>query len=241
VDEVVAAGHTAHAISHISELESLLKRIMLPAAIFAANDEYSTRVLAVSERLGLRVPEQIAIVGVDNDDLLVESGSVSLSSIELPTFKVGFEAAAMLHQILRGEALARTLIMLPPVGVVTRKSSDITAIADPDLTAALAFIRQHVAEPIGVPDVVAAVPLSRRVLERRFQKYLQRSALEEIQRVRLERARSLLIDTELSIEDVASASGFSGRSRFHATFANVTGHTPREFRRIYKRGMQSDT
>lgn len=232
VDEIRAAGFEVQAISHVRELENLLKTIMLPAAIFAANDEFGIRAISLAEHLGLRVPEQLAVLGVDNDDLLVESGSVPLSSIDLPTFKVGFEAAALLDQLLRGATPASTLIKLPPTGVITRKSTDITAIADPDLTAALAFIRQNVAKPISVSDVVTAVPLSRRVLERRFQKQLQRSIFEEIQRVHIERACSLLVDTELSVADVAQASGFSCRSRFHAAFARATGHTPKDYRLI---------
>lgn len=233
VDEVQAAGFSVQAILRIDELENLLSSIMLPAAIFAANDEYGIRTITLAERLGLRVPEQLAVLGVDNDDLLVDSGSIPLSSIELPTFKIGFEAAAMLDQLMQGEKPQETNIKLPPVGVVTRKSSDITAIADPDLTAALAFIRRNVANSISVLDVVAAVPVSRRVLERRFQKYLQRSVLEEIQRVHLERARSLLVDTELSVAEVARASGFSCRSRFHASFARAVGYTPKDYRKLY--------
>ncbi len=239
VHEIEQAGFTVQSIAKVDDLEHLLKNIMLPAAIFASNDELGIRVISMAERLGLRVPEQIAVLGVDNDDLLVESGSISLSSIQLPTFKIGFEAASLLDQIIRGIAPAQTLLKMPPVEVVTRKSTDITAIADPDLTAALAFIRQHVAEPIGVPDVVSAVPVSRRVLERRFQKHLQRSLFEEIQRVHIERACSLLIDTELSIADVAQASGFSCRSRFHAAFARATGRTPKDYRMQYHNSIST--
>ncbi len=232
-DTIEAAGFTVQSALHMDGLTDLLRSLPLPAAVFTANDELGIRAIARAERIGLRVPEQIAILGVDNDDLLVESGSVSLSSVSLPNFKIGFEAASLLDQIMRGETPDKTLIQLPPVEVVTRKSSDITAIADPDLTAALAFIRQHAAEPIDVPAVVAAVPVSRRVLERRFQKYLQRSTLEEIQRVRIERACTLLIDTELSVSEVGTASGFSCRSRFHAAFVRTTGQTPKTFRELH--------
>ncbi len=236
VQEIEAAGFTVQSITHINDLEDLLRSLTLPAAVFAANDEYGTRTITAAERLGLRVPEQLAVLGVDNDDLLVESTTVALSSIELPTYKIGFEAAALLDELMRGNTPPRTEILLPPVGVVTRKSTDITAIPDHDLSSALAFIREHIAEPIGVEDVVAAVPLSRRVLERRFRKYLGRSALEEIHRARIERARTLLITTDLSIEEVARACGFTGRSRFHATFTAMTGKTPTDFRRIYQNG-----
>lgn len=210
-----------------------LKSVILPAAIFATNDEFGVKAIRLAERAGLRVPEQIAVLGVDNDDLLVDLGDVPLSSIELPTFKIGFEAAALLDRMISGEVPDQPLIKVPPVEVVTRQSTNITALSDPDLVAALAFIRQHAADPISVSDVVAAVPVSRRVLERRFQTALQRTLYDEIQRVHIERACSLLISTDLSIAEVARACGFMSRSRFHATFAGIMGHTPKEHRQTY--------
>lgn len=234
VRELASEGIAPLATLNAADLPRLLSQTPLPAAVFATNDELGLRVIAVAEKLGLRVPEQVAVLGVDDDDLLVESGNVSLSSVALPTTKIGFEAAAMLDRAIRGELPEGETLQLPPLGVVARKSSDITAIEDPDLMAALAFIRQHAAEPIDVSAVVEAVPLSRRVLERRFQKHLKRSALEEIQRVRVERACKLLIDTDLSIAEVARASGFLGRSRFHAVFARAKGHTPKAFREVHQ-------
>lgn len=232
--EIAAAGFSVRWIDRPERVAPVLADAELPLALFAANDEIGIQALMIAEQQGLRVPEQVAILGVDNDDLLVESRRVSLSSIQLPTFRIGFQAAALLDQLLKGLVPERPLRQLPPVGVVTRKSTDITAIEDPEVMAALAFIRQHVAEPIDVSDVVAAVPVSRRVLERRFQKHLQRSLLEEIQRVRIDRAGSLLIETELSVMEVARASGFSSRSRFHTTFALARGHTPATFRRLFR-------
>lgn len=231
---VAAAGFTVHRSIQDADLAAVLQTVPLPAAVFAANDELGLRAISIADQLGLRVPEQIAVLGVDDDDLLVESGSVSLSSIALPTTKIGFEAAAMLDAELNGTFTGSSRLALPPIGVVTRKSSDITAIDDPDLMAALAFIREHASEPIDVSAVVEAVPLSRRVLERRFQKHLHRSALEEIQRVKIDRACRLLIDTDLSISEVARASGFLGRSRFHAVFAKAKGCSPKEFRLIHQ-------
>lgn len=231
---VKAADYQVQAISDLSDIPELLKSLRLPAALFAANDEYAIKTIAIAEELGLKVPEQIAVLGVDNDDLLVEASHVSLSSIDVPTFKIGFEAARLLDQILKGDDPDQTMIKFPPLGPVTRKSTDITAIADANITAALAFIRQHAADPIGVPDVVSHVPISRRVLERRFQQFLQRSVYEEIQRVHIERACRLLIDTDLPIVEVGDASGFSGRARFHATFAKAMNHTPKQYRNLHQ-------
>lgn len=231
---VMAADYHVQSISDLKDISQLLKSLRLPAALFAANDEYAIKTIAIAEELGLKVPEQIAVLGVDNDDLLVEASHVSLSSVDVPTFKIGFEAARLLDQILKGENPEQTLIKFPPVGPVTRKSTDITAIPDTNITAALAFIRQNAAHPISVTDVLSHVPISRRVLERRFQQYLQRSVYEEIQRVHIERACLLLIDTDIPIAEVGDASGFSGRARFHATFAKAMNHTPKQYRDLHQ-------
>lgn len=232
---VTAAGYTVQRATRIEDLPHLLDTIVPPCGLFAANDEVGIRIIEMAEERGLRVPEQLSVVGVDDDDLLVESVAVSLSSVALPTFQIGFEAAALLDRLMSGQPVEQTLIRFPPLAVTVRTSSDLSAIPDPDVTAALAFIRRHATEPIDVSAVVADVPVSRRVLERRFQKYLQRSILEEIQRVRLERARQLLIETDLPIGEVIRASGFTSRSRFHAAFIRSTGMKPKAFRNRYRR------
>lgn len=229
-DALREAGFGCESAERFVDLPALLQALTPPAALFAANDEVGIRAIEIAEEMGLRVPEQISVVGVDDDDLLVDSVDVSLSSVALPTFRIGFEAAALLDKIMSGETPPTTLIKLLPVAVTTRKSSDLSAISDPEVTAALAYIRQHAYEPIDVPAVVRDLPVSRRVLERRFQKHLQRSILEEIFRVRIERARHLLIETDLPVGDVIRACGFASRARFHAAFAKSTGMRPKAFR-----------
>ena len=237
-DTIAAAGHTLQSATHYRDIPDLLRSLDPPCGLLAANDEVGIRTIEMAEELALRVPEQISVIGVDDDDLLVESIDVSLSSVALPTFRIGFEAAALLDRIMVGDAPPQTLIKLPPLSVTARKSSDLFAIPDQDVTAALAFIRQHAGESISVSSVVADIPVSRRVLERRFQHYLQRTIRDEIQRVRLERARSLLTDTDLPVGEVMEACGFTSRARFHTAFAQTTGVTPREFRRQYRKEQE---
>lgn len=231
---VTQAGFTVKSAKHFDAFPNLLRSIRPPCGLFAANDEIGIRIIEIANEMDLRVPEQISVIGVDDDDLLVEAAEVSLSSVTLPTFQIGFQAAALLDQMMRGKPPEQTLIRMQPLGITSRKSSDLFAIPDPEVTAALAFIRQHAAEPINVGSVIAEVPVSRRVLERRFQQYLQRSILEEILRTRIERAQSLLIDTDLRVGDVMHACGFTSRSRFHTAFSKATGTTPRDFRRLYR-------
>lgn len=231
---VTEAGFTVKSAKHYDDFSSLLQVIRPPCALFAANDEIGIRIIEIANEMDLRVPEQISVIGVDDDDLLVESKEVSLSSVTLPTFQIGFEAAALLDRMMHNQTPQQTIIRMQPLGIASRKSSDLFAIPDPEVTAALAFIRQHASEPINVGSVVAEVPVSRRVLERRFRQYLQRSILEEILRARIERAQSLLIDTNLLIGDVMHACGFTSRARFYAAFAKATGTTPKDFRRMYR-------
>jgi len=231
---VVEAGFTVRSAMRYEAFPDLLKSISPPCGLFAANDEVGIRVIEMAEEMSLRVPEQISVIGVDDDDLLVDSVEVSLSSVALPTFQIGFEAAALLDRIMRGEQPEQTLIRMQPLGITSRQSSDLFAIPDPAVTAALAYIRKHAAEPINVASVVAEIPVSRRVLERRFQQYLQRSILDEILRTRIERAKSLLIDTNLRVDDVMRACGFTSRSRFFTAFTQATGMTPKSFRRQYR-------
>lgn len=202
-----------------------------PAAVFACNDQWAHQFLKDCRRASIDVPGEISILGVDNDDLVNALVHPSLSSIELPTERIGFEAAQMLDRLLDGEPAPAEPVRLPPIGVVTRQSTDISAISDADVLAAIAFIRQHHDKPIRVEDVVAAVPLGRRTLERRFRTATGRSMLSEIRRAHIEHAKQLLRATQLSMDAIAKACGFSNISRFGITFRDLTGMTPSEFRR----------
>jgi LacI family transcriptional regulator len=173
----------------------------------------------------------LAVVGVDNDDLLCELARPSLSSIIVPAERIGYEAAALLERLLAAARPPRQPLLLPPAGVVARQSSDVLAGGDADVTAAVRFIRDHAHQPLGVDDVLRAVPLSRRSLERRFRALLERGVGEEIRRVHLERAKDLLVTTALSMADVAAQAGFSSVHYLSRVFRQETGLTPTAYRR----------
>jgi LacI family transcriptional regulator len=211
-----------------------LKSLPRPAAVFAVIPLWGEQLTEACRQIGLRVPEEVALVGVDNDDLSCELARPSLSSVVVPAEQIGYEAAALLDRLLGGAAPPTRPLLLPPVGVVARQSSDLLAIADPDVSAAVRFIRGHGHQTIRVADVVRAVPVGRRTLERRFRATLRRGLWEEIRRVRMEHARRLLAETDLPMTAVADGSGFPNAKELSTVFRQETGLTPTAYRRQYR-------
>jgi len=213
------------------ELQSWLRALPKPAGVFACHDVWGLQVVEACRLTGLRVPDDVAVVGVDNDDLLCELARPSLSSIVVPAERIGFEAAAMLDRNLNGGRPRRTPLLIPPAGVVTRQSSDVLAGGDPEVTAAVRFIRANGHLPLSVEDVLRAVPVSRRSLERRFRATLERGLGEEIRRAHLDRAKELLATTVLTVAEVAEHAGFANVHYLSRVFREITGQTPTAFRR----------
>jgi LacI family transcriptional regulator len=202
-----------------------------PAAILASNDVPARRLAEICHQLSIRVPEEIALLGVDNDELECWLSSPPLSSVVNPAEQIGYEAARLLDQWMSGERPANRVVLCQPPHLVTRQSTDITAIADPLVSTTLAFIHAHASENIGVAAVVRASRLARRSVERRFRELLGRTIHQEIQRVRIERAKSLLAETVLPVTTIARRCGFSTPQRLAAVFQQVAGESPSVFRR----------
>ena len=208
-----------------------------PVGVFAPNDIWGEQLTEVCRQTGPRVPEDVAIIGVDNDDLFCRLARPSLSSIALPGGRVGYEAAALLDRMLAGAVPPKQALLLPPLGVVSRRSSDVVAVADPNLVAAVRFIREQGHRPLTAREVLRAVPISRRSLERRFRQELGRTLLQEIHRVHVERTRRLLADTDLPMPVVATRSGFSDAKQLSVRFRQATGLSPT----TYRHGFRNET
>lgn len=211
-----------------------VKRLPRPCGVFGAHDGWSLRLANACHLLGLRVPEDIAIIGVDDDHLVCELSHPHLSSVALDSERVGFEAASLLDQMLDGIKVSTSIYRVQPLGVVVRQSTDIFAVPDEDVAMALAFIHKNAARGIGANDVMRVVHVPRRTLERRFRKYLDRGPHQEIRRVRVRLAKDLLIRTDLPVPVVASRSGFSGHGRLLKVFREDVGLTPTEFRNQFR-------
>lgn len=202
-----------------------------PVGIFACHDIFALQIVEACRLAGLRVPEEVAVLGVDNDDLLCELARPSLSSVMVPAERVGYEAAALLDRLMGGKRSPRRPRLIPPPGVVTRQSTDVVAIEDTDVVSALRFIREQGHRPLRVDDVLRHISISRRALERRFHDLLQRGLGEEIRREHIERAKHLLATTELSMADVAQRAGFASQPQLSRVFRQDAGLTPTAFRR----------
>ncbi len=202
-----------------------------PTGILACNDLWGAQISEACRQAGLVVPDHLAIVGVDNDDLLCELARPSLSSVAVPAEAVGYHASELLEQLMARGKPTREPILLPPGSVITRCSSDILSVSDPDVAAAIRVIRQHSHEPLRTGNVLEVVPVSRRSLERRFRRALGRGIGEEIRRSHIEKARNLLASTDLPMSEVARHSGFSESKHLSVAFKQEVGMTPSEYRR----------
>ena len=212
-------------------LAKWLKGLPRPIGIFACYDIQAQKVLEVCRELSIAVPEEVAVLGVDNDHLLCELSDPPLSSIRCNTQRTGFEAAKLLDRMMNGEQIDSAPVLVAPVGIHARQSTDILAIEDADVAAALRYIREHALEGINVADVVRRVPLSRRVLESRFRKILGRSPHEELTRLKLDRIKELLSETDLSLSEIARRTGFDHDEYMCVFFRNAEGIPPGQFRK----------
>ncbi len=213
-----------------SPLDKWIVKLPKPIGVLGCNDDWAHRILNAARQQGVRVPDEMAVLGVDNDELFNALVTPSLSSLELPTEQIGFEAAAQLDRLMDGEKLD-PLTLLPPVRVVPRASTDVLSIEDEDIVLAVRFIREHAAEPLQVDDVLDHVPLSRRSLERRFRQLVRHSITDEIRRAHINRAKELLANTDLAMSQVAAGSGFTTATRLGIVFHKEVGEAPSEFRR----------
>jgi LacI family transcriptional regulator len=207
-----------------------LRQLPRPIGLMACNDARGQQVLNACRDLGIHVPEEMAVVGVDNDDVICDLCDPPLSSVAPNTAKIGYEAAALLARMMRGEAAPRQPIYVEPVGIVTRRSTDVLAITNADLTAALRFIRDHACAGISVADVLTHVSLSSSALERQFRKLLGRTPKAEIVRVQLDRAKQLLAETGWPLKKIALAAGFRHPEYLSAVFKYKFGQTPGQYR-----------
>jgi LacI family transcriptional regulator len=213
------------------KVQEWLQRLPKPVAILAGQD-ISARVLAdTCFELSVRVPDEVAIMGVDNDETECAAARPPLSSIEVCGMRVGFLSAQMLDQLMQGILPENKTILVPPVRIVVRQSTDVLAIGDSTVAEALQLIREKLSADIGVAQLAKALGVSRRVLELKFNKSLGRTVLQEIRRVRVEKAKELLSRTNLDMEEVARRAGFSGARRLAVVFGEFAGIAPSIYRR----------
>ena len=211
-----------------------------PCAVMACNDPRGQKVLEACRRIGVRVPDEVAVIGVDNDEPICAIAHPPLSSVVPDHEQVGYEAAALLDRVRAGEAGPGEAVFVQPLGIVARPSSDALALDDRELAEAIGFIREHACHGLCVDEVCREIALSRSTLQRRFRALLGRTVHDEIVRVRLNRARQLLAETDMSIAKIAEQCGFGHQEYLGAVFHARLGQTPGGYRRSAGRVAAGD-
>jgi LacI family transcriptional regulator len=210
-------------------LASELKSQRTPVGVFAATDDHALEVLEICESAGLAVPEQVAIIGVDNSLLAVGAMRTPISSVDTNMQMVGYRGAEILDRLMRGENPPEQPVRIPPIGLLTRKSSDLLAVPHSGVAKSLRFISEHYHQPISVKDLVGVAGLSRRGLYSAFLEHVGRSPGEELHRVRIEHAKKLLAQGQQKTEVLAEMCGYQSVTGFWMAFKQATGMSPKQY------------
>lgn len=211
-------------------LTTQLKQLPKPLAVFAATDEQALDVLDSCERAGLAVPEEVAIIGAENYLLAPDAMHTPISSVDTNLETLGYRGAELLDELMRGKRPPKVPIRVPAASIVTCKSSDLLAVNHKGVANSLRFIWEHAHEPISVKDLVGVAAMSRRGLHKAFLDAVGRTPGQELQRIRIERAKRLLTEADHKIEVVASMCGYQSANSFCVAFKQATGMSPKQFR-----------
>ncbi len=216
--------------NYIGRIQSWIESLPKPVGIMIASDQFGPDVLAACQASGLSVPDQVSLVGVDNDPPFCEICQPQLSSVEPNHELIGYEAAHTLDRILQQDTTVQRSTQVAPHILHVRQSSDATALEDPALVKALRFIRNNACDPISVDDIARAAGVSRSVLQRRFRNSLHQTVLESILTVRVNRAKEMLSTTSLPLPDLAERCGFRHQEYLGFVFKKRIGCTPGQYR-----------
>ena len=231
VHELSAGSFTSVRAGDSNSMVDWLRSLSFPCAIFVCTDDLCRQLAEACRLADVDVPEEVALLGVDNDELVCEFASPPLSSIVLDAEKSGYDAAAVLQRMMRGESVGEIVIPMPTPRIATRQSTDILAVDDPVVAKALRYIREHYRNGILVVDIARAAGVSRRVLELHFRKSMGRSVYEEVLRLRMNHACMLLVETNLSIAQVAEALKYQEIKYFSRGFRQIIGRSPLAYRK----------
>lgn len=221
--------------NELQRISRWLKDLPKPLAIMACNDDRGRHVIEACKIASLKIPYEVVVLGVDNDELFCELSDPPLSSIARDTEAAGFEAAAVLDRMMSGRETKHSRIIVHPTHVVARLSSDILAIEDPEVAKALSFIKCHSRQRTQVDEVAEAVAMSRRNLHRRFVKTLGRTVHKEIRRTRVDLVVQMLLETDMTVSQIAYELGWSSEKHIAREFKAIKGVTPLVFRKQHTR------
>ena len=211
-----------------------LAKLPRPLALMVSNDQLALMILSTCSEANIRVPEEVAVLGVDDDELMCTMANPPLSSIGFPAKKIGYEAAATLAAMMAGEAVSAEPLVFPPLPIVVRGSTERLMASDPEVSKALELIRANVGQRFSIMALTDALAVSRRSLERKFQRELSIGIQDAIRRSRVELARTLLRDTDMTPRAIAAKCGFANLTRLGVVFHRYTGTSPAAYRRQFQ-------
>jgi LacI family transcriptional regulator len=216
------------------QIAAWIHRLPKPVGVMACNDDRGFQVLDACRRINVSVPEDVAVIGVHNDEILCHLADPKLSSLDVDTHRIGYVAAAVLERMMAGEPPPTESVFLAPRVVVARESTDVLATEDRELAEAIRFIRAHACEGLRLKNLCTITSLTQRTLTRRMKNRLGQSPKEEITRVQLEVAKGLLAETDLSVVVIAERCGFAQPKYFSQVFHDKVGTPPALYRRLAK-------
>ncbi|HEU6447208.1 MAG TPA: XylR family transcriptional regulator [Verrucomicrobiae bacterium] len=218
-------------------LGAQLKQSPKPLAVFAASDDHALEVLEICDALGISVPEQVSLIGLDNSLLAVEAMHTPISSVDRNLETVGYRGAELLDQLMKGKPAPKEPIRVPPTGLIARKSSDLLAINHPGIARSLRFMWEHCHEPIHVDDLAKIASMSVRNFHHAFVTNVGRSPGNELQRIRIERAKKLLSDTTEKMDVIGEMCGYENGNSFWVAFKRATGMSPKAYQKKQVRAL----
>ena len=224
----------------VTGIRSWIESWQLPIGVLVCNDVFCRYLIDICRSKGLHVSQQVAIIGTYNESEICNAPPPSLTSIDMNCSQVGYRAAALLDRLMNGVKPPPDPIMVAPAELLPRQSTDLLAADDPAVTKALRFIADNTHDRIRVNDVVNAVNTNRRSLEKRFRQSLNRSIADEINRLRLERAKRQMVGTKDSLKDIAASTGFRNSDHFSKVFSRIEGISPSHFRSERQKAFLQD-
>ncbi|MEM6688679.1 MAG: DNA-binding transcriptional regulator [Planctomycetota bacterium] len=227
-------------VADAAALSKWLMSLQPPTGVFVCNDIRGQQVLNTCSGLGIAVPDDLGVIGVDDDDAICPLSNPPLTSVRPNAKRIGYRAAEILHGMIERSPPTTTVEYVQPIGVVQRLSTRVIAVDDREVARVCRFIREHACDGIDVHDVAEFAKLSRRQLERRFRSELDRSPHDEITAIQIERVKELLRESDMTLEQIAPLAGYTHKERLGAVFKRVCSETPGEFRRRARLNSSGD-
>ncbi|QDT64887.1 XylR family transcriptional regulator [Calycomorphotria hydatis] len=233
-EQALTATAELHALEDTSSIIQWLNDLPKPIGILACNDTRAQQLLRICADLEIAVPEEVAVIGIDNDDVICELCNPPLTSVEPDTKRIGYYAAETLDKMMRGESVSDGLTVVPPLGVVPRHSTDITVGGDAITSEALDYLHKYAFTGESIELICDRLGISRSTMERRIRSLLGRSPKAEVDRLRILQSKELLLRTDFSVDVIAHKVGYEHPSSFHRAFRGAEGQTPQQFRQNRK-------